>query len=407
MALSFHRHVLPNALTLVAEVNPDAHTAGVGFFVNTGSRDEDPALMGVSHFLEHMMFKGTARRSADDVNREFDEIGADYNAYTSQENTVYYAHVLPEFIPRATDLLADMMRPALRAEDFNVEKKVILEEIGMYEDRPQWRLQDQTVESFYADHTLGHRVLGTAATVSALTPEQMRGYFDQRYGPDNIVVAAAGRIDFDALVRDVEKLTASWSPRRSARLYREPGVAPRDLGLADPKVNRHYLCMMAPAPSAQDPRRYAARILCDVLGDSDGSRLYWALIDPGLADEADLSFVPQDQTGAYCAFVSCDPHRAAAVEKTLLATLDDYVRNIDPAELERAKNKLATSTTLQGENPGGRMRALGSQWLYNAEYHPLEHELAQIMAVTPADLRDLLKAFPFTPRTVVRLGPKA
>ena len=141
MSIQFQQTTLPNGLTILAESSDDARTSAVGFFVKAGTRDEQLPVMGVSHFLEHMMFKGTARRTADDVNREFDEIGADYNAYTSHEKTVYYAHVLPEFLANAVDLLGDMLRPALREDDFSMEKNVILEEISMYEDRPQWRLQ--------------------------------------------------------------------------------------------------------------------------------------------------------------------------------------------------------------------------------------------------------------------------
>ena len=175
MALNFHHHELPNGLTVIAEANDDMHTAAVGFFVKTGTRDEDKPVMGVSHFLEHMMFKGTARRSADDVNREFDELGANYNAFTSHENTVYYAQVLPEFLPRAVDLLGDMLRPALRGEDFDMEKNVILEEIGMYDDRPQWRLQDTLLEEFYGEHPLSYRVLGTKRIGQGeLTADQMK-----------------------------------------------------------------------------------------------------------------------------------------------------------------------------------------------------------------------------------------
>ena len=142
-----------------------------------------------------------------------------------------------------------------------------------------------------------------------------------------------------------------------------------------------------------------------MLGDSDGSRLYWALVDPGLADEADLTFWPQDQTGAYFAYASCDAKRADEVERILLETIDKYVDDIHDDEIERAKNKLATQATLQGENPNGRMRGLGGQWTYQREYRPLTEELAQLMAVTVDDVRSLIKAMPFQPRTIVRMTP--
>ncbi|MCC7191331.1 MAG: insulinase family protein [Phycisphaeraceae bacterium] len=404
--LNFHHRKLSNGLTVIAETNSAAHTSAVGFFVKAGTRDEEKPLMGVSHFLEHMMFKGSARRTADDVNREFDEIGANYNAYTSQETTVYYAQVLPEFLPRAIDLLGDMLRPALRSEDFLMEKNVILEEIGMYEDRPQWRLQDTLMETHFGEHPLAYRVLGTSDSIKALTRDQMERYFQTRYSPDNIVVAAAGKVDFEKFVDDVSKVAGSWTPTGAKRSYSDPCCDTHIKVIADTKVKRQYLAMICPGPSAQDLRRYAAKVLSDVVGDSEGSRLYWALVDPGLADEADFYFGPQDCCGIYLASATCDPERVEQVEKILLETIDNYVNSIDSAEIERAKNKLATQATLEGENPAGRMRGLGSQWTYLGEYLPLAEELQRIKAVSEADIKALIADWPFKPRTVVRLGPK-
>ncbi len=410
MPIDFKRHTLSNGLTVLAEVNDDAHTAAVGFFVKTGARDETPGIMGVSHFLEHMMFKGTDRRTAEDVNREFDEIGANYNAFTSHEQTVYYAHVLPEVLPHAVDLFTDMLRPALRTDDFDTEKQVILEEIGMYDDRPEWRLQDRLLEEHYADHGLGYRVLGTADTVTALTAEQMRAYFNQRYSPDNLVVSAAGRVDFHKLCADLEERCGGWSPADAARAYTDPAEQDKRIGLKQASVSRHYLAMLCPGPSAQDEMRYPAKVLADVLGDSDGSRLYWALVDPGLADEADFSFWPHDRAGAFMAYASCDPGRAEAVEAKLFATLDMVQGagfDINADEVQRAVNKLATRATLQGERPAGRMQALGAQWMYHGRYVPLDEELGRLMAVTVDDIQVVVGRYIFSPRTVVTLGPES
>lgn len=318
MSIQFQQTTLPNGLTILAESSDDARTSAVGFFVKAGTRDEQLPVMGVSHFLEHMMFKGTARRTADDVNREFDEIGADYNAYTSHEKTVYYAHVLPEFLANAVDLLGDMLRPALREDDFSMEKNVILEEISMYEDRPQWRLQDTLLEKYFADHALGYRVLGTNDSIKALQASQMREYFDHRYSPDNIVVSAAGQIDFDKLVADVQKIAGHWQPTGAKRDYASPKTMPGKHVMTDAKLNRHYIGLVCPGPSQQDDTRYAASVLSDVIGDSDGSKLYWALVDPGLADEADISHIGMDQTGCYLAYASCDPDRKEKVRDVLL-----------------------------------------------------------------------------------------
>ncbi|MCG8508239.1 MAG: insulinase family protein, partial [Rhodospirillales bacterium] len=342
MPLQFQQRTLDNGLTIIAELNPEAHTAAVGFFVKTGARDEPGEQMGVSHFLEHMMFKGTARRTADDVNREFDEIGANYNAFTSHEQTVYYAHVLPEYMPRAVDIIGDMLRPALRSEDFEMEKNVILEEIGMYDDRPQWRLYETLGETYFGDHRLAHRVLGTLGTITSLTADQMRGYFEQRYSPDNIIVAATGRVDFDALVADVERLAGNWQPTGAQREFDPLKLTAHELTIDDPRVSRHYLGIFWPAPGAQDTRRYVAKIIADVLGDSEGSRLYWALVDPGLADEADATYAPQDNVGYNYAYTSCDPDRAEQVEAKLIETIQLLRDDLNEDEIERAKNKIAT-----------------------------------------------------------------
>src|SRR5207249_8084590 len=179
--MPFHTHRLPNGLQIIAETSPSARSMALGFCVRTGSRDESADVSGVTHFLEHMVFKGTPRRSALDVNRDFDKIGASYNAFTSEENTVFYAAILPEYLPQAVDILADILRPSLRGEDFDMEKKVIIEEIGMYEDQPMWCAYDLAKKAFFADHPLGNSILGSAATVAGLTQQQMQAYFDRRY----------------------------------------------------------------------------------------------------------------------------------------------------------------------------------------------------------------------------------
>lgn len=406
MALRFHHHEQDNGLTVIAETNPDAHTAAVGFFVKAGTRDEDISAMGVSHFLEHMMFKGTARRTGEDVNREFDELGANYNAFTSQEMTVYFAQVLPECLSRAVDLLGDILRPALRHDDFKIEKKVILEEIGMYDDRPNWRLHDELIEKHFSDHPLSFRVLGTTDSINALSLVQMRDYFDHRYSSDNVIVGAAGRIDFEKLITDVGRITDSWRPTGAVRDYAEPNVKPGRHEAVDSKLNRHYIAMICPGPSAQDKNRYTAMVMADVLGDVEGSRLYWALVDPGLADEAHFSFHPQDRIGSFYTYASCDPDRSGHVEERLFETIQSCATDINLAEVERVKNKLATQVTLQGESPSGRMRGLGSRWTYLGDYLPLDFELECIMAVTVDDVRDLLNATRFDLRTTARLGPK-
>jgi predicted Zn-dependent peptidase len=283
---------------------------------------------------------------------------------------------------------------------------VILEEIGMYNDRPQWRLQDTLLEEYFRGHPLSFRVLGTEESIAALTAGQMREYFGQHYSASHVTVAAAGRLDFAALIADLEKLTAGWNGAGPPRRYDAPPTAAVRKALVDAKLNRHYVALVCPAPSAQDPGRYAARILADVLGDADGSRLYWSLVDPGLADEADFSHAPSDRVGTFVAYASCDPERAGQVEEILLKAIDGLADSLQGDEIERAKNKLATLATIRGERPLGRMMNLGGQWLVLQQYIPLETELERLMAVTLDDVRALAKPLPTAPRAIVHLGPQ-
>jgi predicted Zn-dependent peptidase len=284
--LEFRKHTLDNGLQIIAECNPRACATAMAFFVNTGSRDENDALSGVSHFLEHMAFKGTSRRSAADVNRELDEIGSRANAYTSEENTVYHAVVLPEHQDHLLDLLADMMRPALREDDFNMEKKVILEEIAKYNDEPPYRAPERCMSAWFADHPLGRSVLGSTESVSALTPSAMREYFEARYRPNNIVLAAAGRVDFERLVSEADRLCHEWEPRETLRSRPPANGNTTFQTLLQENATQQYAFQISAAPAAEDDDRYAANILAAVLGDDSGSRLFWELADPGLADFA-------------------------------------------------------------------------------------------------------------------------
>src|SRR5438552_5717906 len=211
LAVPFHSHVLANGLQIIGETSPSARSVALGFFVRTGARDETPEVAGVTHFLEHMVFNGTPRRTALDVNRDFDRIGAHYNAFTSEENTVFYAAVLPEYIPQAADILADILRPSLRVEDFDMEKNVIIEEIGMYEDQPTFCAYDNAKKIYFADHALGNSILGTPESIRALQRDQMHAYFQRRYVAPNITVAAAGNFDWPKLIEELTKQCGGWN----------------------------------------------------------------------------------------------------------------------------------------------------------------------------------------------------
>jgi len=204
--VEFRHTQLDNGLTIIAEKMDSARSTAVGFFTRTGSRDETAEVSGVSHYLEHMMFKGTDNRTALEVNLEFDQMGAKYNAFTSEENTVYYAVVLPEYQERVLALWSDLLRPALRDEDFDMEKGVILEEIAMYKDMPNFDVLDRCRRLYFGEHHCGNSVLGTIQSITKLTSGQMRDYFNARYAPDNMVLASAGNVDWDSLVAQAKEL---------------------------------------------------------------------------------------------------------------------------------------------------------------------------------------------------------
>jgi len=406
MATEFKQTQLGNGLTVVAEVQPSAASMAAGFFVRTGSRDETRQISGVSHFLEHMMFKGTARRSARDVNREFDEMGARYNAFTSEENTVYFGAVVPEYQPRLLDLLGDILRPALRDEDFEMEKGVILDEIARYEDQPTYQVYEKLMGQFFAGHPLGNCVLGTSGSISALARDQMQDYFDRRYSPGNVTVVATGNLDFDALV---EAVTADCSHWREFDVDRKLPSAPAPVGRtvrADGRMAREHMGLMSAAPSAQDEARYAAQLLAAIVGDVTGSRLYYALIEPAIADEAHMAYEPLDGAGAFLTFVSTEPRRAAEALGIVEKVLADF-RSDGPTETElaAAKNKIASGATLKGEVPMGRLTSVGLGWVYRREYVPLEEQIERLFEVSVEEVAELARRLEIAAVSVLALGP--
>ncbi|MHC4946765.1 MAG: M16 family metallopeptidase [Planctomycetota bacterium] len=405
MPYEFRQAALPNGLEVVAEIDPDAHTAAVGFFVRTGARDEESRLMGVSHFLEHMMFKGTETRSAADVDRDFDDLGADHNAFTTSELTAFWAHCLPEHVGTAEGILSDILRPALRDRDFDDEKQVILEEIAMYQDHPFWVLYEHAMEKFYGIHPLGHRVLGTAQTIREMAAPDLRRYFQERYSSDNTIVALAGCIDFDRMVERLHETCGHWAATHPVRHVNVPVHGEGPLTIRRDTVNRHYVLMLAPAPAIGDDRRYAAAMLAHILGDVEGSRLYWSLVETGLADEAQAQFEGRDGTGEFLVYASCPPERAEEVERVLHEQISGLVDSLTDDDLERARSKLATAATLHGELPAGRMRRIGRHWTYTGEYRSLENELARINAVRLGELRHVHGAFALEPLVTARLMP--
>ncbi len=404
--MEFLKHVLHNGLEIVAECNADAHSSALGFFVQTGARDETAEEAGVSHFLEHMVFKGTAKRTPEDVNREFDEMGASYNAFTSEDNTVYYAAILPEYQGRSLELLGDILRPALRETDFDTEKQVIIEEIRMYDDQPPFGADDKCRAAHFASHPLGHSVLGTTASVGALRVEQMRDYFARRYSPQNVVLAAAGRIDFDRLVADAERVCGAWVRQETQR-----NLAPAPPGsgfqaIHKAQATQQYAVQLAHGPAAHDADRYAAKVLATILGDDSGSRLYWELVDPGLAENASLGHYDYFGTGVYLTYLCSPPEQAT---ENLARVLAVYRRaeqdGVTAGELIQAKNKINSRVVLGGERPRGRLFTLGANWSQRREFRTVKDDLDAVDAISLDDVAQVLAKFPLSRSTTVTIGP--
>jgi predicted Zn-dependent peptidase len=388
---------LSNGLTILAEVDPGAHTAAAGFFVRTGARDEPGDLMGVSHFLEHMMFKGSERRDALQVNEDFDRIGASHNAFTSGEMTCFHAHVLPEHLGEAVGMLSDILRPALRQADFDEEKGVILEEIAMYEDNPFMALYERMMERYYEGHPMGHRVLGTKSTVGDMRREAMERYFHDRYASDTMALAVAGRVDFDALVREVEARCGRWPRGTPGRAHPRFTPKPCTFDLTLPNLNRAYLGMMMPAPALGDVRRYASSLVAQIVGDSEGSRFYWSLVETGLAEEATCNYEGRDGLGEYLVLAACSKDAVPEVKAKLVKEMAQLAGSLEQGELDRAKARIATAVALAGERPAGRMTRLGSLWAYGIPYATLDEEMARIDGVGLDDLRRSLSESPLQP----------
>jgi predicted Zn-dependent peptidase len=406
--MNFHQETLPNGLTILAETSGRALSTGLGFFVKTGSRDESPDVAGVSHFLEHMAFKGNDKYSADDVNRRFDEIGAKYNAYTTEEHTVYHAVVLPEFVDSATDMLADLLRPALRADDFFMEQKVIVEEIGMYADMPPFVAYEKAMARHFGTHPLGNSVLGTVQSIEALVPEKMRAYHERRYSADNVIVAAAGKIDWPKFKALVEEKCGGWKKAGAPPKTPIPYAPGPDEIIPVERYEQECVLMLAPAPGATSPLRVAGDLLATIIGDDTGSRLHWALAEPGKVESIDFGYHEYYGAGLYMLSAACTPdmmtENVEEIRRVFRTVMED---GVTAEELELAKNKVAARLVLSAEKPRNRLGPLAYSWAYRENYHTLASELDELRAVTTRQIRALLEEHPLLPATTVFVGPLA
>lgn len=372
-------------------------TAGIGFFVKTGARDETAKLMGVSHFLEHMMFKGTETLSAEDVDLAFDNIGAEHNAFTSSEITAFWGAGLPEVLGDIHDTLADILRPSLRQTDFDNEKKVIIEEIAMYDDQPFWVLFESAMEQYYGNSPLGYRVLGTPETINAMQRDELAGYFTDRYSADNTTVVLAGKLDFDAMVERIQSMCGSWQRTNTTRDFSEVVRYGGTFEKHIPDLQQHYHLMMMPSVSFQHEHKHAASALAAILGGGDGSRLHWALVDTGLAEASAASVDTNDQYGEQLTYAVCDPSNSEQVADIMRTEMANVAGSLTELDLAKVKAKAGTGAAVSSERPAGRMQRLGSMLTTSGEYVSLEDELASIESLTIKDLQAVAEAYPWVP----------
>lgn len=404
--MQFHETTLDNGLKVVVETNPSVHSVAFGFFVRTGARDETPELNGVSHFLEHMAFKGTEEFTAEDVNRIFDEVGAEYNASTSEEVTLFYAAILPEFLPQTFKVLSGILFPTLRQDDFDMEKKVILEEISMYQDQPMHVAYENAMLTHFKGHPLGVSILGTLDSVGALTSEQMRQYHADHYRAGNITLAVAGNIEFDEVVRLANEHCAGWPsgeldrPTHEAQPSGGMSLVPRESSV------QQNVIQIAPAPTSRSELRYGAEILSSIVGDDGGSRIYWDLVDPGLVEFAELGYYDYDGSGAYMTWLCCQPETVAENIDRIHSIYDKVNQDgVTDTELQQAKNKIASRIVLRSERPMGRLSSLGSNWVYRQEYRSVAEDMKTLESITLDDIRAALDAYPLGACTTSTVGP--
>ncbi len=403
--MQYRQHKLDNGLEILAECNPHAHFSAFGYFVRTGARDETKEIGGVSHFLEHMVFKGTPNRSAEDVNRRLDEMGSSSNARTGEESTIYHAAVLPEFQDDMVELLSDLMRPSLRKEDFETEKQVIIEEILMYADQPPYGGYERIMEEFFAGHPLQQSVLGTVDTVGALTPEAMKAYFDRQYSPGNICFAAAGKIDFDRLVESIQQHCGDWKPFEVNRAAPETAGQSGFHCIHKENSAQQYILQLAKGPDSKDPRRFASRVATSIMGDEAGSRMYWEFLDSGLAESAGVGTYEYDNCGAIMTYLCCSPEKAEENLERLGVLQQKVVEGVTEKELEMAKRKIASQIVLGSEATESRMFSIGSQWLAGLPFRTPQEIALSYESVTLEQVNEAFASFPMHQNTTLAVGP--
>jgi len=413
--VAIERTEFASGLRVVTERMPGVRSVALGIWVLAGSRDEEPAISGSSHFLEHLLFKGTETRSAQDIAEAFDAVGGDINAFTAKEYTCYYARVLDRDLPMAVDHLADMLQHSvIRQADLDAERQVILEEINMHEDSPEEVVHDIFTETLWPDHPLGRPILGAVKTIEDATRARVRGYYRTHYVPANFVVVAAGNLHHDEVVRLLKRSMSTGRVRAKgadAKWHiREAGVSPvpsgRDL-VKRRKTEQAHICLGTNGLARTDPDRFAFLVVNTALGGGMSSRLFQEIREKrGLAYSVYSYHAQYTGAGLFTTYAGTSPSRAhetVALLRRELAGMRDG--GLTKEEFERAKGHVKGSLVLSLEDPGSRMSRLGKSEISHGEILTVDQTLRRIEAVTLDDARRVAERVLSQPMTLTVLGP--
>lgn len=399
--------VLNCGIRLVTETMPNVSSATIGFWVGTGSRDETTEQAGISHFLEHLLFKGTPERSARSIAEAIDAVGGDMNAFTTKECTVFYVRTLADDLEISLDILSDIMwDPAFRADEVDAERQVILEEVLMHLDEPADVVQERFAETMFANHPLGREVLGIREVITKVTVPEIRAFFNTHYRPGNIVVAAAGDIDHESLVSGIDSrfkgAAAGDPPTRSA-----PGVSTSSVDVTERDTEQAHLVIGARAPERTSPDRYALALLNFVLGGGISSRLFQKIREErGLAYSIGSDRVAFADAGALVVSVGTSPGSANEVLGLVSSELDDLAKNgVTDRELALAKGHVKANTLLSLEDSGARMSRIGASLLLHGEVLSVQEIATRFAAVTREEVAAVAHRVLSGPRTLAAVGP--
>jgi predicted Zn-dependent peptidase len=402
------RTQLGSGLRVVTESLPAARSVTIGAWVGSGARDETPAESGASHFLEHLLFKGTDRRSAREIAEAVESVGGEMNAFTTHEQTVFYVRVPDSRLDLAIDILADVLwAPAFRPDDVDSERQVILEEIGMRDDTPDDLVHDLFTRAHFPDHPLGREVLGTEATIEAMPRDGIARYHHAHYEPANIVLAAAGNLVHDHVVKLMEARSPESMPARPAREHAEPS-RPQQLAVVHRPTEQAHLVLGLRSVPVLDPDRHALTVVNQALGGGMASRLFQEVREErGLAYSVYSYRAAFDDAGYLAIYAGTAPERLQETLDVIETELARLVRDgLPPAELESAKGHLTGSLAMSLETSSSRMRRLGRSELVEGDIPTLDDVIGRIESVTLDDTRRVIdRVFSGEARTLAVVGP--